>query len=195
MSGETALLPPPFSHSSPGLASSCSGIQGLGPGRGCSLHRSTPCCPWPRLSRQQTPRPCWRLACRFCLPPSPQGQPQTSSHRSSLTGPRTYSRPRLCFSEPVLPLGPAAADPGLEHVLSPTRQVIPDSLLPVLLDVLWALRPGGGRAHNPGAWGLWGEPWAAGRVGCIPSGPAQFPHPQPCRLVLLCTSGSSVPAG
>lgn len=142
---------------------------------------STPCCPWPRpLSRQQTRAllaPCLQV-----LPaPQPPGPvpPQPVLTGPHWTGPRTYSRPRLCFSEPVLPLGPAAADPGLEHVLSPTRQVIPDSLLPVLLGCSLGVASWRGQGPtNPGAWGLWGEPpRLRGRVGCIPSGPAHPPPP------------------
>ena len=53
-------------------------------------------------------------------------------------------------------------------------------------NALWALLPGGGRtlqAVGPGAG--WGEP-----PRLFLGGPGS-PHAQPCRLLLLCTLGSS----
>lgn len=80
--------PAPFNHSSPGLASSCSGIQGLGPGWGSAaftaLHTLLPLAPAP--SPGSRPEPCWRLACRFFLPPTPQGQSLPHQFSPVLTG-------------------------------------------------------------------------------------------------------------
>lgn len=124
-----------FNHSGPRpglllLQDTEAGAGGLG--WACSLHCSSRlAAPSHRpLSTQQTRA---LLAPRLQVLPAAHPRAQSlderslppSSHQPSLARePCTYSRSRLCFSQPVSPLGPPAADRGLEHVLSRTRQVI-----------------------------------------------------------------------
>lgn len=207
MSGETARLPPCLIIAAPGLASSCSRIQRLGRGGWgglaafTALHASLP--PATAHSPRSRPEPCWPLACRFCLLPTPGLSPWmrgpsppvlTSPHWPGSPAPtagpgsasRSLSRPWVLL---LLTGALSTSCPGLDRLF-------PDGLLPCFWNVLWALLPGRGRTlqtMGPGAWR--GEPPRLFRAGSAASLVAQLtPYPQPCRLILLCTSGSSVPA-
>lgn len=196
-----------FNHSGPRpglllLQDTEAGAGGLG--WACSLHCSSRlAAPSHRpLSTQQTRA---LLAPRLQVLPAAHPRAQSLDERSLppvLTSPhwpgspaptagpgsasRSLSRPWVLL---LLTGALSTSCPGLDRLF-------PDGLLPCFWNVLWALLPGRGRTlqtMGPGAWR--GEPPRLFRAGSAASLVAQLtPYPQPCRLILLCTSGSSVPA-